>query len=600
MQRHWINRNRLLVRLKSHQRPPLQRVSLHLQSRSSGLLRIFKTWPVPTTLHRDRPPTSRSHPFLQNNRLQICMVALRLLLNHNRPASRLKSDRLPTTPQILLAPTHLLFTRFPADRLQHRPEDRALYPWTQIQTLTFLTDPLWTYLWRKGNCPTKILMLLLPTRIRPSQRTSIIGKQMRGIRSFMGWTHIPDMDSAAATSDDNPFAGPKTQATGKVSVKMPTDEWLCRKMGKLKFTLMEGYPSRSSEAGGLLKDQFVRPARSQSKWYGSVPNQQKGDTGSGKTVSSWSTDASKVNSTYSHIARAAGIASTPPASRPISQDNLRRWEKCAREASTICNQAASFNRCLYKVQENMQSQLRLIKSDLGKSSSRMSGAADELQFLMTFNSSITQAMAKTLEHLSDFVFVTVANTTLARRDSYLSHLKDGIKPDTLAALRTAPLHISTLFPEEALKQAEQDIANFERCIKRRVGRSLKRAHGQSFLVTTRKQAAHKLSRVKGSLSGSKRVPRPLREQDSSCSNRQHYSSVIYKQGRRHEVGPTLCPAVENLDLVYPETSDSQSPTHPRPVECGSRQAIPARPDHSDRVVSPSRGLSNYMQQVEPA
>ena len=91
----------------------------------------------------------------------------------------------------------------------------------------------------------------------------------------------------------------------------------------------------------------------------------------------------------------------------------------------------------------------------------MSGAADELQFLMTFNSSITQAMAKTLEHLSDFVFVTVANTTLARRDSYLSHLKAGIKPDTLAALRMAPLHIATLFPDEALKQSEQDIANFE-------------------------------------------------------------------------------------------------------------------------------------------
>ena len=53
------------------------------------------------------------------------------------------------------------------------------YPWTQIQTLTFLTDPLWTYLWRKGNCPTKILMLLLPTRMRPSQRTRIIGNNER-------------------------------------------------------------------------------------------------------------------------------------------------------------------------------------------------------------------------------------------------------------------------------------------------------------------------------------------------------------------------------------------------------------------------------------
>ena len=47
----------------------------------------------------------------------------------------------------------------------------------------------------------------------------------------------------------------------------------------------------------------------------------------------------------------------------------------------------------------------------------------------------------------------------------------------------------------------------------------------------------------------KRVPRPLLKQDSTCSNRQHHSSVIRKQGRRHEVGPTLCLTMENLDLV---------------------------------------------------
>ena len=29
---------------------------------------------------------------------------------------------------------------------------------------------------------------------------------MRGIRSHMGWTHIPDVDSGTKTSDDNPFA----------------------------------------------------------------------------------------------------------------------------------------------------------------------------------------------------------------------------------------------------------------------------------------------------------------------------------------------------------------------------------------------------------
>ena len=111
----------------------------------------------------------------------------------------------------------------------------------------------------------------------------------------------------------------------------------------------------------------------------------------------------------------------------------------------------------------MQAELKTIKSELskGKTAGKVTRAADELQFLMNFNSSITHPMAKILEHLTDFVFVMVGNTMLIRRNSYLSHLKMGIKPDTLAALRTGPLHISTLFPDAALKQAEQDIANFE-------------------------------------------------------------------------------------------------------------------------------------------
>ena len=99
-------------------------------------------------------------------------------------------------------------------------------------------------------------------------------------------------------------------------------------------------------------------------------------------------------------------------------------------------------------------------------------------------------------------------------------------------------------------------ANIYRRIKRRVGRSLRRAHCTRDLVPSGKQAAYKLSRTKSSLSGFKRVPRPLPKQDSTCSNRQH--SVIHKRGRRHEVGPTLCPTMENLDLLYQETSDSKA------------------------------------------
>ena len=67
-----------------------------------------------------------------------------------------------------------------------------------------------------------------------------------GIRSFMGWNHIPDIDNASSATDDNPFAASKQQPSGRISVKLPTDEWLCKKMDKLNVILVEGYPSRAS------------------------------------------------------------------------------------------------------------------------------------------------------------------------------------------------------------------------------------------------------------------------------------------------------------------------------------------------------------------
>ena len=129
---------------------------------------------------------------------------------------------------------------------------------------------------------------------------------MKGIREYMGWSDIPDLDSANTGSDDNPFSGPKAVTLDKVSVQMPTEDWLCKKIGKLNLTLVEGYPSCSSEAGGLLMDQFLRTAKSQSRWYG-LANDHKADTAA---VSGWSTESSKLNSCFSRISRQSGLTST--------------------------------------------------------------------------------------------------------------------------------------------------------------------------------------------------------------------------------------------------------------------------------------------------
>ena len=291
----------------------------------------------------------------------------------------------------------------------------------------------------------------------PTSEEQTYRETMSGIRSFMGWSHIPDMDSSNP-SDDNPFAGPKAPVPSKISVQMPTEDYLCRKLAKLNLTMTEGYPSRTTEAGSLPIDHFLRPPKPQTKWYGLYSDQQLDPA----TVTSWNTGPSKLNNSFGRISRKAALAATPPASRRISQDALRRWERSAREASVVCNQSASFNRCLFKVQGDMNAQLKIIKSEYkGKVSNKLTEAAEELQFLMDFNSNITQAAAKAMEHLTDFVFLTMGNATLTRRDSYLSHLKNGIKPDTFAALRTGPLHIPTLFAESVVKKAEEEIALYD-------------------------------------------------------------------------------------------------------------------------------------------
>ena len=73
----------------------------------------------------------------------------------------------------------------------------------------------------------------------------------------MGWLKVPEFESVSST-DDNPFAGSRVQPAGKVSVKLPVDDWLCRKMEKLYLTITEGYRARNTETAGRLKDQFIK------------------------------------------------------------------------------------------------------------------------------------------------------------------------------------------------------------------------------------------------------------------------------------------------------------------------------------------------------
>ena len=97
---------------------------------------------------------------------------------------------------------------------------------------------------------------------------------------------------------------------------------------------------------------------------------------------------------------------------------LSHWERAACEQTVMCNHAAGLPRCLTRVQDAMSTQLKMLHLDKkGKSSERTKQAVDELDYLVTFNRSISQAMARTMQDLSESVFIHMANFTLVRRDS---------------------------------------------------------------------------------------------------------------------------------------------------------------------------------------
>ena len=141
-------------------------------------------------------------------------------------------------------------------------------------------------------------------------------------------------------------------------------------------------------------------------------------------------------------------------------------------------------------------------------------------------------------------------------------------------------------------------ANIYRCIKRRVGRSLRRAHCKGTVVPTREQVTHKSLGAESSISSSKGVSNPGLQQDSVDSYRQHNSGCLYQQrGGGDEVGVTVWPTVENPVLVHQTAGNPQGTSHPRPAERDSRQAIQTWPDHSNRVVTSSSSVPSCMLKV---
>ena len=90
---------------------------------------------------------------------------------------------------------------------------------------------------------------LSDTEVNEKNEEMIYRETVRSVRSFLGWSHIPDFEASASDTDnrsDNPWKGKHPRRSGKVSVELPADDWLCYKMEKLNTRVAEGYPSSFS------------------------------------------------------------------------------------------------------------------------------------------------------------------------------------------------------------------------------------------------------------------------------------------------------------------------------------------------------------------
>ena len=171
----------------------------------------------------------------------------------------------------------------------------------------------------------------------------------------------------------------------------------------------------------------------------------------------------RLNSQFSRIAKISAYPSSGPASRPIPQEILRRWEQCAREGSLITSHAAGFNRCVSEIQNKMNQHISFLYSTIvkGKAPKEVTDAIKDLKDLSAFHTSVSVALGTAFQHLADSLFVQLANFILLRRDSYLEYVKPGLKPDTWNKVRNAPLFTYGLFPDDVLAVAEQDIIKHE-------------------------------------------------------------------------------------------------------------------------------------------
>ena len=136
-----------------------------------------------------------------------------------------------------------------------------------------------------------------------------------------------------------------------------------------------------------------------------------------------------------------------------------------------------------------------------------------------------------------------------------------------------------------------------RCLKRRLGRSIRSKFYKGSVVRPGKKATHKCSRIEGGLPGPSKLQGPVPEPNSASCNGQLNSGSLHKQTRRNSLSRDVRSPVEDHDMVPSLSYNIKSQTHSRVSECNGRPSIQVEPSTVDRMVTASAGVQTDLSKV---
>ena len=136
-----------------------------------------------------------------------------------------------------------------------------------------------------------------------------------------------------------------------------------------------------------------------------------------------------------------------------------------------------------------------------------------------------------------------------------------------------------------------------RCLKRRLGCSLRSKFYQRSVVRTGKKATHKCSRIEGGLTGPLSFQGPVSEPSNSSCNGQLNSSSLHKKTRRNSLNGDVCAPVEDHDMVPSLSHNIESQTHSRLSQCDGRPSVLVQPSSVNRMVTTSTGVQGGLSNV---